>query len=249
RRDPADAGHRDQGRRDDEAHRAQHDHPDPQVRGVLHGGGQPAERGDPRPAGRARDGVLQQVARQVPAHGHPARPARRAAGRGRLRHRRQRHPLRVREGPGHGQGAEDRDQGRRRPERRGDQVDGLRRRDARRGGPQGPRARGGPQQRRERRLPGRAPAQGPRRGGGRVLQDGHRGGHQGRARQPDLGGPGGDHLEDRGAADLVPQGLRGDVRARPAAGEQRRRERRRRRRRLLRRGGRRRRRGRRREPL
>ena len=59
---------------------------------------------------------------------------------------------------GHGQGAEDRDQGRLRAVRRGDQEHGLRRRVPRRGGPPRARARGGAQQRRERRLPGRAPA-------------------------------------------------------------------------------------------
>ena len=42
RRDPADPRHRDQGRRHDQAHRAQHDDPDPQGRGLLDGGGQPA---------------------------------------------------------------------------------------------------------------------------------------------------------------------------------------------------------------
>ena len=42
RRDPADAGHRDQGRRDDQAHRAQHHDPDAQDRDLHHGGGQPA---------------------------------------------------------------------------------------------------------------------------------------------------------------------------------------------------------------
>ena len=41
-----------------------------------------------------------------------------------LRHRRQRHPQRVREGPRHGQGAEDRDPGRLRPDRRRDQAHG-----------------------------------------------------------------------------------------------------------------------------
>ena len=47
-------------------------------RGLLDGRGQPAVGGDPRPAGRARDGAVQQVARQVPADGHPAGPARRS---------------------------------------------------------------------------------------------------------------------------------------------------------------------------
>ena len=99
--------------------------PTRKARGVLDRGGQPAERGDPRAPGRARDGDLQQVAGQVPAHRHPAGAARHPADRGRLRHRRQRHPHRVREGPRHRQGAEDRDQGRLRPLRRRDQADGA----------------------------------------------------------------------------------------------------------------------------
>ena len=171
RRHPAHPRHRDQGRRDDQADRAQHDDPDAQVRGLLDRRGQPAERGDPRPAGRARDGDLQQVARQVPAHRHPAGAARHPADRGRLRHRRQRHPQRVREGPRHRQGAEDRDQVRLRPLRRRDQAHGVRRRVARRGGQAPARARRGPQRRRVRRLPGREAAQGPRRADRRRLQD------------------------------------------------------------------------------
>ena len=120
RRHPADPRHRDQGRRDDEAHRAQHDDPDAQVGDLLDGRGQPAVGGDPRAPGRARDGDLQQVARQVPAHRHPAGAARHPADRGHVRHRRERHPHRVRQGPRHRQGAEDRDQGglRARPTRR-----------------------------------------------------------------------------------------------------------------------------------
>jgi molecular chaperone DnaK len=42
---------------------------------------------------------------------HPARPARRAADRGDLRHRRQRHRQRLGQGQGHRQGAEDHDPG------------------------------------------------------------------------------------------------------------------------------------------
>ena len=80
-----------------------------------------------------------------------------------LRHRRQRHPQRVREGPRHRQGAEDRDQVRLRALRRRDQADGPGRRVARRRRPPPARARRGAQRRRERRVPGRAPAQGPRR--------------------------------------------------------------------------------------
>ena len=180
--------------------------------------------------------------------GIPPAPRGMPAGRGRLRHRRQRHPQRVGQGPRHRQGAEDRDQGGLGPQRGRDQAHGRRRRDARRRGPQGPRAGRGPQQGRERGLPGRAPAQGPRRAGRRLLARGDRGGHQGRPRVADLRGPGRHQRQDRGAADLVPQGLRGHVRARPAAGRgiagQRRRRRRRGRRAGRGRGGRRRRRGR-----
>ena len=163
RRDPADPRHRDQGRRHDEADRAQHDDPDAQVGGVLDRRGQPAERRDPRPAGRARDGDLQQVAGQVPAHRHPAGAARHPADRGRVRHRRQRHRRRVREGPRHRQGAEDRDPLRLGPVRRRDQVDDRRRRGARRGRQAPARARRGAQRRRVGRLPGREAGQGPRR--------------------------------------------------------------------------------------
>ena len=87
-----------------------------------------------------------------------------------VRHRRQRHPQRVGQGSRHRQGAEDRDQGRLRPLRRGDQEHGLRRRVPRRGRPPRARARRGAQQRRERRLPGRAPARRAGRPGRRRLQ-------------------------------------------------------------------------------
>ena len=62
------------------------------TRGVQHRGGQPAGRGRRGAAGRTRAGRGQPGARPVPAGGHPAGPARRAADRGHLRHRRQRHP-------------------------------------------------------------------------------------------------------------------------------------------------------------
>ena len=112
RRHPADPRDRDQGRRDDQADRAQHDDPHPQVGDLLHRRGQPALGGDPRPPGRAGDGRLQQEPGQVPAHRDPAGAAGHAADRGHLRHRRQRHPQRRRQGPRHRQGADDRDQGR-----------------------------------------------------------------------------------------------------------------------------------------
>ena len=78
RRDPAVAGHRDQGRRLHQADRPQHDHPDAQVGDLLDRRRRAAVRRDPRAAGRARDGLLQQDAGQVPAGGHPAGTARRA---------------------------------------------------------------------------------------------------------------------------------------------------------------------------
>ena len=62
---------------------------------------------------------------------HSAGSARHAAGRGHVRHRRQRHPARVREGQGHGQGAEDPHRGVERPEQGRDRADGARRREER----------------------------------------------------------------------------------------------------------------------
>jgi molecular chaperone DnaK len=56
--------------------------------------------------------------RQVPAHGDPAGPARHAAGRGHVRHRRQRHPARDGARQGHRQGAEDPHRGLQRPVQR-----------------------------------------------------------------------------------------------------------------------------------
>ena len=56
RRHPALARHRDEGRRDDEADRAEHDDPDAQGGDVLDRGGQPALGRDPRAPGRVGDG-------------------------------------------------------------------------------------------------------------------------------------------------------------------------------------------------
>ncbi len=50
---PAEPRHRDQGRRDDQAHRAQHGHPDEAQRDLLDGRGQPAVGADPGVPGRA----------------------------------------------------------------------------------------------------------------------------------------------------------------------------------------------------
>ena len=57
--------------------------------------------------GRARDGGRQQAAGQLRPDRHPARAARRAADRGDVRHRRQRHRLGAGEGQGDRQGAAD----------------------------------------------------------------------------------------------------------------------------------------------
>ena len=92
--------------------------PTKQVGDLLDRRRQPAVGRDPRAPGRARDGRLQQVAGQVPAHRDPAGAARHAADRGHVRHRRERHPQRLGQGPRHRQGADDRDQGRLRARRR-----------------------------------------------------------------------------------------------------------------------------------
>ena len=63
RRDAAVARHRDAGRRDDDAHRAQHDDSDEEERDLLDGDGQPDERRSARAAGRAADGARQPHAR------------------------------------------------------------------------------------------------------------------------------------------------------------------------------------------
>ena len=126
------ARHRDQGRRHDAPDRAQHDDPDPQERGVLDRRGRPDLGRDPRAAGRARDGLVQQDPRQVPARRHPAGAAWAAAGRGHVRHRRERHPLGLGEGPRNRQRAEDRGSLGLRSLGRRDQPDGAGRRGARR---------------------------------------------------------------------------------------------------------------------
>ena len=81
-------------------------------------------------AGRARDRRREQVARQVRAGGHPAGAARRAADRGHVRHRLQRHRQRLGARHGHQPVAEHPDQPRRRA------VQGRGRAPRRRGRPQ-----------------------------------------------------------------------------------------------------------------
>ena len=102
RRDAAVARHRDAGRRVHPADRPQHHDPDQEEPGLLDRRGQP-ERGDhPRVPGRARDGGRQQDARPVRSRRHSAGAARRAADRGHLRHRRQRHRQRPAKDKGTG---------------------------------------------------------------------------------------------------------------------------------------------------
>ena len=119
---------------------------------------------------------------------------------------------RHRQRPGHRQRAEDRDQIRLRPLRRGDPEHGLRRRGARRGRPQAARAGRGPQPRREPRLPVRETGRGAGRQSRRRRQGGDRGGDQGRARLARVRHRRGDQLEDRGADRGDAEGLRADLR-------------------------------------
>ena len=151
RRDAAVARHRDAGRRVHPADRPQHHDPDQEEPGVLHGRGRPDRGDDPRVPGRARDGGRQQDARPVRSHRHSAGAARRAADRGHLRHRRQRHRQCVGQGQGHRQGAADPHPGFRRPVRDRHREDGQGRRGSRRG-------------RQEAQGPGRGEE--PRRGSG-----------------------------------------------------------------------------------
>ena len=76
---------------------------------------------------------------------HPAGAARHAADRGDLRHRRQRHPARRRQGQGHRQGKQDHHQGELGPVRRRDREDGEGRRAQRRRGQEEARAGAGAQ--------------------------------------------------------------------------------------------------------
>ncbi len=120
--------------------------------------------------------------------GLAAGAARRAADRGHLRHRRQRHRQRRRQGPRHRQGAVDGHHGRLGAAQGRHRQDDARGRAVRRGGPQAPRGDRDPQQRRHPRLlhrevprrerredPGRGQGRGPD-GAGRGQEDprGHR---------------------------------------------------------------------------
>ena len=121
----------------------------------------------------------------VPAGRHPAGTAWRPADRGHVRHRRQRHRERLREGSRHRSRAADDDHRRHRARQGRDRPHDEGCGSSRRGGP--PAARGGrdPQQRGQPRLPDREAVEGQRRQGraGRAREDRRRAqGAQGRAR-------------------------------------------------------------------
>ena len=112
--------------------------------------------------------------------GHPAGAARRAADRGHVRHRRQRHGQRVGEGPRHRQGAEDHHHRVERPQQGRGRADDEGRRVARRGGQEAAR--------------GDRDAQQGRPGGLRRREDA-----AGHGRQARAGRQGGGRDRDRGA--------------------------------------------------
>jgi molecular chaperone DnaK len=87
----------------------------------------------------------QQAAGRVQPGRHPAVAARPAADRSELRHRRQRHPARGRQGQGHRQGKQDHHQGELGPVRGRDPEDGEGRRAERRRGQEEARTGAGPQ--------------------------------------------------------------------------------------------------------
>jgi molecular chaperone DnaK len=108
-RDAADARHRDEGRHLHQTHRAQHHHPHPEERDLLDGRGQPNLGRGSRAPRRRRDGdePRRSIAWQVPARRSAGIATWRAADRGHLRHRRQRHRAGLGEGPCDGSRASD----------------------------------------------------------------------------------------------------------------------------------------------
>ena len=101
------------------------------------------------------------------------------------------------------------------PVRRRDQVDDRRRRGARRGRQAPARARRGAQRRRVRRLPGREAGQGPRRAASTTRPRARSRTRSRRSTRPSRPRTRRTSAPRPSAADRVPQGLRGDVRARP----------------------------------
>ena len=196
-----------------QADRAQHDHPDPQVGDLHDGRGQPAVGRGARPAGRVRDGRLQQDARQVPARRHPAGAAGHAADRGRVRHRRERDHQRLGEGSRHRQRAADQDRGRLGPEGGRGPADDQERRGARRRGAQAARARRRAERGRDARLPDREVAQGAPRQARRVRRLDGRGADHGAPRRARVERRRRDPRQARRAAGGVDGGRLGDLRA------------------------------------
>ena len=228
RRDPAVARHRDAGRRVHPADRPQHHHPDQEEPGLLDRRGQPERGHHPRLPGRARDGGRQQDARPVRPRRHSAGAARRAADRGHLRHRRQRHRQRLGQGQGHRQGAADPHPGLGRPLGQRHREDGQGRRGPRRGGQEAEGAGRGQEPRRGARPLDREVARRVRLAalGGRQVGD------RDRDRRPQVGagrrGRRDDQVADQHAQPGRHEARRGHVPGEPG---------RRRRRRRWRRGG------------
>ena len=106
-------------------------------------------------AGRTQNGARQPHARQIPSDGNSAGAARLAASRGHLRHRRQRHPERLRKRPRDEQGAENHHYRVDRTQQGRGREDALRRRGARRGGQEETRGNRSAQHSRQPRVPGR----------------------------------------------------------------------------------------------
>ena len=123
--DAAVAGSGDAGRPAHALDREQHVDPEGGEADLLDGCRQPAGGDDQRLPGRERDcpEPEQPQAGRVQPGGHPPGAARRAADRGDVRHRRQRHPQRVGEGQGHRQGVPHQDRGLERPRPGGGRAD------------------------------------------------------------------------------------------------------------------------------
>ncbi len=164
--------------------------------------------------GRTRNGGRQQAAGRVQPGRHSAGTARHAADRSDLRHRRERHPARRREGQGDRQGKQDHDQGELGPLGRRDRQDGEGRRSQRRGRSQASRTG---------RLaqPGRRAGSQHEESGSRVWRQGgccREGKDRGRAEGPRRRAEerferqGRDRREDRGAGNRVAEARREDVR-------------------------------------
>ncbi len=158
--------------------------------GVLHRGGRPDPGGRPRAPGRARDGRVQQDAGPLQADRHRARAARRAADRGHVRHRRQRHRARLRQGPGHRQRAVDHHHRFLQPVRGGDQEGRRRRGEVRRRGQEEQGEGRDHQSRGHHHLSDRKDHQGPGRQG-RSRRQGQAGERAGRLQE----GPRGNDVE------------------------------------------------------